>query len=316
MLSDVSKAVGKSYFFGAFLPAIFLVMNATGAIALSVSSNVIIEQIGFAWITPLCLALAFLIATVFWSLNIWVVRFYEGYPISGCQFIVRRFQSRREKIYKDIKELRAKPRTKRRPQASHEDYLRLTDLQVRAEVEYPPANAELLPSKLGNIIRAFEYYPDTRYNIETITVWPRLLAVLPKSRVEAINAEKSLMDFWLNLSLVLLISSLFWAVAIWDTAIIFWPFGILVLIGGILLGYGAYRAAIPSAIAWGYEVRTAFDLYRSDLLRKLGIQKPTSLSEEKSIWQKIFWFFAYANYAKKEEFPSSNSSTQKMDEEL
>lgn len=315
MLADVSKAVGKSFFFGAFLPAVFIILNTTATIALLMSGEVIPGQVSPALIVPLCFAGAFLIATAFWSLNIWIVRFFEGYPISGWQFITRRFQSRRDKLYEEIAVLRTKAETQHSQQATHEDDPRLTELQVRAEVEYPPADAQLLPSRLGNIIRAFEYYPATRYSIETITVWPRLLAVLPRSLVDSINSEKSLMDFWLNLSLALLISGLFWTAAMWYTGIILWPFRILIFIGSILLWYVAYRAAIPSAIGWGYEVRTAFDLYRGDLLRKLGLQRPTSIFEERRLWDKIFWFFTYEDYAKTEGLPPSGSPSQKRGKE-
>lgn len=311
MLFDVSKALGKSFFFGAFLPTFFLTTNVAAAIVLAVGAEAVIKQIGFTSITLLCLAAAFFIATAFWSLNIWVVRFYEGYPILRCQFIRKRVQSRRDKLYREIAALRAKSKGKHRVQTGHEDYLLLTELQVKAEVEYPPVNTEPLPSKLGNIIRAFECYPATRYNIETITIWPRLLAVLPKSRIDAIDNEKSFMDFWLNFSLAILVSSLFWAAAMWYTAIIFWPFPILICIGGILLWYLFYRLAIPSAISWGYEVRTAFDLYRSDLLRKLGVERPTSLVKERGLWDKIFWFFTYEDYTKRKGLPFSKLPTQK-----
>lgn len=314
MLADVSKALGKSFFLGAFLPALFLVANATGMVELAIDGSIITEQTGFALLVPLCLAGAFLIATVFWSLNISVVRFYEGYPILRWQFLRRGFQSQRDKLYEEIAALRMKLETQPSQQGSHEDLLRLTDLQVKAEVQYPPRSAEVLPTKLGNVIRAFEYYPATRYCIETITVWPRLVAVLPENRVDAINAEKSLMDFWLNLSLVLPISGLFWALAMWYAGIS-WPFLISVFIGGVLLGYLAYRAAIPSAVAWGYEVRTAFDLYRDDLLRKLGLQRPASVSKERSLWHRIFWFFTYEDYAKKEGLPPFDSPSQKEGEE-
>lgn len=315
MLADISKVMGKSFFLGAFLPAIFLIVNAIGAVVLAVGGRTITQQIALVLIVPLCLAGAFLIAAVFWSLNVWIVRFFEGYPIEGWQFITRRFQSRRHKLYEEIAGLRARVDAQTDQQASHADYPRLTDLQVKAELQYPPADAELLPSKLGNVIRAFECYPDTRYGIETITLWPRLVAVLPKSRLDAINTEKSLMDFWLNLSLALLISGLFWATAMWYATIMLWPFRILVLISGMLLCYLAYRAAIPSAIAWGYEVRATFDLYRGDLFRKLGLQRPTSIFEEKELWKKVFWFFTYEDYAKKHGLPTSGLPNQKKSEE-
>lgn len=311
MLADISKTLGKSFFLGAFLPAVFLVLNAAGGIVLATNGEVITEQIGLTLIAALCLAGVFLVATIYWSLNIWVVRFYEGYPVADWQFITRRLQSRREKIYKEIAGLKAKLRT----QPSHRDRLRLTDLQIKAEVEFPPTDAELLPSKLGNIIRAFEYYPATRYSIESITLWPRLCAVMPADRLDAINTEKSLMDFWLNFSLALLTSSLFWAIAVWYREAALWPFSVLVFIGGSTLWYLAYRAAIPSAIAWGYEVRSAFDLYRSDLLHKLGFQRPASLPEEKALWDKIFWFFAYEEYAKRQGQSGSGWPDEKKGEE-
>lgn len=310
MLADVSKALGKSFFFGVFLPALFLVANAAGMVELAIDGSVLTGQIGLALVVPLCLAGTFLVATVFWGLNISVVRFYEGYRILRWQFLRRGFQSQRDKLYEEIATLRVKLETHPSQQGSHEDLLRLTDLQVKAEVQYPPCNAEVLPTMLGNIIRAFEYYPATRYGIETITVWPRLVAILPEKLVDAINTEKSLVDFWLNFSLALSISGLFWALAMWYAGIPL-PFLIAVLIGGVLFGYLAYRAAMPSAIAWGYEVRTAFDLYREDLLRKLGLQRPASASEERSLWDRIFWFFTYEDYAKREGLPPSSSNQNK-----
>jgi len=308
MLADVSKALGRSFFIGSFLPALFLVANAIAMADLALDGTIITEEVGFA--LPICLGGAFVIATMFLSLNLWVVRFYEGYPILRWLLFRRPFQSRRDKLHREIAAIRRKLESQSIQQRSTEDYSRLTCLQVKAEEQYPPADADVLPSKLGNIIRAFEYYPTTRYGIETITIWPRLLAVLPQDRSDAINAEKSLMDFCLNFSLAFLISGPLWALAIWYAEI---PrqFIILAVIGSVLLGYLTYRAAIPSAIAWGYEVRTAFDLYRGDLLRKLGLEGPASTSEERRLWGKIFWFFTYEDYAKREGLPVTDSPKRK-----
>jgi len=310
MLADVSKALGKSFFLGAFLPALFLSANIAGMVIWAIDSKIGIGQIDFALTAGLTFALAFLIAVTFWSLNLQIVRFYEGYPISRWQFARRRLQSQCRKLRKEIASLRTELEGQDDQPSSLQDYLRLTDWQVKAELEYPPEEDDILPTKLGNIIRGFEYYPATRYSIEPITIWPRLLAILPQKQVDAINTEKSFVDFWLNLSLSFLILGPLWVTTMWYVAI-FWPFFVPVLVGAVLLGYLAYRMAIPNAVAWGYEVRTAFDLYRCDLLRKLGFKRPASLTAERALWDKIFWFFNYEDYAKEQGLPQPDSSNQK-----
>lgn len=313
MLTDVSKALGRSFFLGAFLPALVLIANAVTMIELAIEGNPITYRIGIGVMVTLCLAGAFFIATVFLSLNIYIVRLYEGYPVSGWRFLKKRLQSQRDQIYQEIAGIKGELNKQLNQQGSYEANLRLNRLQQEADERYPPPPAEVLPSSLGNIIRAFEHYPFTRYSIEPIAVWPRLLAVVPENQTEAINTQKSLMDFWLNLSLVCLVSGLFWAVVVVWYVYISSLFLVPVLVVSILLAYLSYRGAIPCAVAWGYEVRTAFDLYRSDLLQRLGIQKPSSISDERNAWQKVFWFFRYEDYAKRHGLPSPDSSGRTED---
>jgi hypothetical protein len=44
---------------------------------------------------------------------------------------------------------------------------------------YPPAGA-ILPTKLGNILRAAEYRAGSRYGLDAITAWPRLTRSSPR----------------------------------------------------------------------------------------------------------------------------------------
>src|ERR1035441_138725 len=55
---------------------------------------------------------------------------------------------------------------------------------------------------------------------------------------------------------------------------------------GVLL----YFAACPNAANWGEVVRGAFDLYRHDLVRQLGVEvpkAPITLSDERKLWRSI-----------------------------
>ena len=56
-----------------------------------------------------------------------------------------------------------------------------------------------------------------------------------------------------------------------------------------------YEWTIGRAAAWGAHVKSAFDLYRFDLLEKLGYdQKPESIAEERALWSMISQHLLYA----------------------
>lgn len=56
---------------------------------------------------------------------------------------------------------------------------------------YPVDRDTLLPTRLGNLLRAAEEYPNIRYGLETFTVWPRLWMVLPDN---ARNLHNSVLE--------------------------------------------------------------------------------------------------------------------------
>ena len=64
----------------------------------------------------------------------------------------------------------------------------------------PPKKDNVLPTKLGNVIRAFEYHSHILYRIDPISSWPRLVAVIPKSYQEQIGEAQSTFSFMLNVS--------------------------------------------------------------------------------------------------------------------
>jgi hypothetical protein len=65
-----------------------------------------------------------------------------------------------------------------------------------------------------------------------------------------------------------------------------WLFG-LVYAGGLLAAWLFYRAAVSSAAGYGDLIRSAFDLYRHDLLKQLQIPVPDNLKDEKRLWTQL-----------------------------
>ena len=150
-----------------------------------------------------------------------------------------------------------------------------------------------LPTSLGNVISAFEAYPKDRYDIDAVTMWPRLLPILTQHKYALyIEREKAALDFLLNLSfltLLLGIEVFYIGIAFaTDTNIVLWISGAC---GLLVVSYWLYKLSILSASGWGSSVKTAFDLYRYHLLASLFVKAPNTYSDERAKWEGLSLFF-------------------------
>jgi len=192
----------------------------------------------------------------------------------------------------------AKEETKSALQLQWEDIARnlnseygglLRDIQSN----YPERRSLILPTRLGNVIRSFEYYPGREYQIDSIVMWPRLVAIIPKEYAVAVDDAKTTFDFMLNCSLLsfilaafILLTGLTYPTPLNSFSLALYWFSNVAIFSA--LSYFFYRLSINRVGAWGSMVKGAFDLYRSDLLKKLGYKhEPASRTKEREIWQKI-----------------------------
>jgi hypothetical protein len=151
---------------------------------------------------------------------------------------------------------------------------------------YPRRSEDIMPTRLGNILKAAEAYPGDkrRYGMDAVFFWPRLLAVVPDSTRADLSDARASMAMLLNvctLSFALAVGSLI-ALAVLDirVATAFWAVGA----GGLLLSFLAYRSALGPAGVYADLVRSSFDLYKADLLTKLGFALPANLADERQLW--------------------------------
>ncbi len=155
---------------------------------------------------------------------------------------------------------------------------------------YPPDESQVVRNALGNALLAAECYPARMYGMHHRTLWPRLLAVVPAEFAAALDRARMLLDLIVNLSLVCVlvgvdILGLAAQTQRWE-----------LLAGGLgagVLAYLAYRLAVPAAIAWGQQVKAAYDLYRRDLLVQMELTPPPTLAEEKALWVQVSQFMMY-----------------------
>jgi hypothetical protein len=298
----IIKDIGRSYIVSSLLPASVFVALATlifpnyaSQISTQLENNSIF---GNVWIVSIIFTswLAF----VLYSSEDWIMKLYEGYffprwcILAYCQ---RKWHRKQAKHAKEF--IRLLSKTSPSERENEFDELRpqiLTELQL-LELRAPWDEKYLLPTTLGNVLRASETYPQERYGINGITIWPRLSHILPKEFVSELEDQNNRLAFLLNSSLLaclLATISLYIALARLlnkgfptVSADNYLKIGIGLLITCYLL----YRISVNVAEGYGLFIRSGFDLYRFDLLSKLRQPIPETLREEQDTWEKLNEFF-------------------------
>jgi hypothetical protein len=161
-------------------------------------------------------------------------------------------------------------------------------------------------TELANTLALAEEYPFERYAIDTALFWPRLTAEIEPEKLDGIKSSFGAMNGLLNLSLLIFLFAvelivLGAAIALGLTAPAAAPLLLLskgmlaalafvVALISIFAAYGAYRAAVGSARAVGNAMRTAFDYYRGNILRRFNLKMPGDIEEERVVWLKLSAF--------------------------
>ncbi|HEV8588152.1 MAG TPA: hypothetical protein VGQ72_04705 [Pyrinomonadaceae bacterium] len=168
-------------------------------------------------------------------------------------------------------------------------------------------------TELANTLAVAEEYPFERYAMDAAVFWPRLSAELEAEKADGLKASFATMSGLLNLSLLIYVFAVEFAVVIvailagWNpvrpnSSVPQWVAwlpnhkpavaGLTLVLVFVLavIGYGAYRAAIASARAVGNAMRTAFDYYRGNILRRFNLKMPNDLEEERVLWLKLAAF--------------------------
>jgi hypothetical protein len=215
-----------------------------------------------------------LLVLVFSSLLVQAIRFpvlrlLEGYwpwpftyPSSWIVAARKRFFNKR---YEELRHLKASEEKGTLSAGQPEKLARLEEWAHW----YPAQSDDLLPTALGNILRARERTPGRKYGLDAVICWPRLWPLLPEIVRTDVSTARSSLDrmvelwFW---------GLLFLAWTVWT------PWAAVI---GMLWMIITYGMAIQAAMAYGDLFETAFDLHRLSLYDAIGWSRPASIKEEK-----------------------------------
>jgi hypothetical protein len=146
----------------------------------------------------------------------------------------------------------------------------------------------LLPTRLGNALRAAEEHAGQRYGLDTVAVWPWLHPYLSPRLADTLASLRNQVDASARFCVGLLFVA---AVALPMVAV----YGSWLLVPALtaVSSWIAYRAAVRAAVAHGRQLYVAFDLHRFDMLRGLHLPLPADPSSEVRLNRDLSAFCRY-----------------------
>jgi hypothetical protein len=161
-----------------------------------------------------------------------------------------------------------------------------------SNLDLPVDSERVAPTTLGNVLALAQEYPFERYGIDAAVFWPRLRVELEKENLAALDNTFTTLTGLLNISLLACLFA--------GEAMVIWLAGLLVQSANwnllalvpvaLIVGFGAYRAAISAAGTVGNLLRTAFDYHRDLVLQRFNLIMPEDIEEERAVWLKLAAF--------------------------
>jgi uncharacterized repeat protein (TIGR01451 family) len=302
ILSGISGYFSRHLILGTFLPVVVFVTFSWILVVPWLPTNwpilKPIESLDPQWKILAFSFLTIVLTGLLYNINIPLIRLYEGYPWQ--ELWIGRLRTKKYKRLFTIAQARwnGMPHIERELRTANDPRLAaIKNLRAVAGStlfsEFPGREDLVLPTRLGNVIRSFEYYSLRQYGMDAVTFWPRLVSAISKDYATAVDEAKTSFDFMLNCSALstlltfmvflsgLLYPSRFNVTGAW----LLWLSAIIML---CVVAHFLYLLSIGRARTWGNTVRTSFDLYRRDLLKQLGYTGvPESLEEERKLWSNI-----------------------------
>ena len=161
-------------------------------------------------------------------------------------------------------------------------------------LRYPFEESQIIPTRFGNAIRAFETYGSTRFGLDSGTLWSELIAAVPESLQKDLDTSRAIVDFFVCgfFSLIVFAVAAV-AIGIFDGTYIYpISFAFVCLIGAA----GSYEMAISSCSYWGATNRALINSGRYPLAKALGLKLPATLAEEMDMWKNVTSYVYYRDY--------------------
>ena len=248
------------------------------------------------------------------SLNTYVYKLFEGYifpqylkPLQRIELVrARQIKRKRDLLNRKIQQTErwkqnwlqaSMPAYQKNKMKRIDDRIgRWTNLRDALAADYdqryPPLESQIMPTRLGNILRAAESYPQDRYHVDAVALWPRMVWAIDKEYMSNVDAANDQCSFLLNSCLLSAIFTLLsWAVSLYlwldliksSSSVAYLLTGVVTLI----MAWFFYTASLLNVNKYGNLIRSSYDLFRFNLLEKLHLKLPVDIDDEKPLWKRV-----------------------------
>jgi hypothetical protein len=166
---------------------------------------------------------------------------------------------------------------------------RLPDDEARARVAADagrrlaarPPSGFLLPTALGNALRAGEITAGERYGLTTLASWPRIYMQISPRMLRTVRSTRDSLDLAVNLCWSFLASAVLSVIALYDEPSALW-LPVVALASAAM----AYKGAVTAAQAYAGLMHVVYDLHRFDLLDALHYAPPDK-ERERELFEQV-----------------------------
>jgi hypothetical protein len=289
MQGTLSSLLGRNFVVAAFFPAfVFVIFTIllTGVLGIPLL-GIIIDlrsgQLETLTDTIAVVLISWLLGLLLTIFNIQITQVLEGYGKWNPLQVFKGAEHRRYyKLQCELNELE---------EIYHKEYQdkeqapvlwqqQWNDLSQKMVTRFP-RKKYLLPTALGNTIRAFEDYPRVMYGFDPIPGWLYIYNILPDRISKKVDETRAYLDFWVHTCALSFVYVFMASVLVVVYNHTFWwvPFVAL------LVMRGAYSGAVSTAELWGKMVKSAVDLFLPDLRKHLGFATPATRYKEQELWR-------------------------------
>jgi hypothetical protein len=184
----------------------------------------------------------------------------------------------------------------------------------------PPGREDVMPTMLGNVLKAAEVYPATRYHLDAVLIWSRLQPELPAECSDSLQVAKTSLDLMVTLSASFIVFGIpltLWILVRWSPYLPPWV-ALITFLLTIGLSWISYLNAVQAGIQYGERIKAAFDLYRWKVLQSLHLKLPENFKQEQQLWEEVCGLLARSyppdasvySYVKQEQSDSGKQKAQ------
>lgn len=170
----------------------------------------------------------------------------------------------------------------------------LNELTKNPQIEDTELKKSILPTRLGNVFRSIEIYPEWKYAMDGVFFWTRIQLLMSEENRKTIDKMRAFVDMFVELTWIFFFAAIIYLFVLVRNENYVASIALYVLF--VLFSLGSYKMAVQSSLKFGLYVRSIFDLHREELWNKIRnkqFKKLDSLSE-KERWDNVFrylWFY-------------------------